>query len=58
MNEYHVITNITASPDQWWPSDKDVLVKGSYEEAVKEAKKREYERYSIVALSVFNEDKD
>lgn len=55
MNEYYVITNIIASPAQWWPSDKVLLVVGSYADAEKEAKKRDYERYNIVALSVFNE---
>ena len=55
MNEYHVITDITASHSQWWPSSKAVLVIGGIDEAEKEAKRRQYEKYTIVALSVFNE---
>ena len=55
MNEYHVITEITVSSTQWWPADKVVLVIGNYQDAEKEAKKREFEKYSIVALRVFNE---
>lgn len=55
MNEYHVITEITVFHTQWWPADKAVLVIGNYNDAVREAKRREYQKYKIVALRVFNE---
>ncbi len=47
MTEWHKIKDIEKDPDQWWPEAQEVLVRGSYEQAEKEAIDRKYKSYTI-----------
>lgn len=55
MSQYHVITNIEKDPNQWWPEAQQVIVRGSYEDAEKEANLRKYKSYTILKMKIEND---
>ncbi len=53
MNTYYVITDIIPAWDQEKP--KEIIAKDTYEEAIMEAKKRRFEKFSIMILHLYED---
>ncbi len=55
MNDYHLIRDIKQDPSALFAYDTEIMVRGSYQDAEKRAKERNYKSYTIFKVKFEND---